>query len=114
VVETFLSALRRGDFAGLLAVLDPDVVVQIDEAAARPGAPREIHGAEAWARGAIAFAQFARSMEPMIIDGAVGLVWAPGGRLSRAMSFTIANGKIVRAEIMADRARLRGLDLKVV
>ena len=42
VVDAFLKALRDGDFEGLITVLDPDVVVHIDEAAGRPGAPREI------------------------------------------------------------------------
>jgi RNA polymerase sigma-70 factor (ECF subfamily) len=111
VVDAFLTALRAGDFTGLMAVLDPEVVVRIDETAARPGAPREIHGAAAWAKGAIAFAQLARSVQPMLVDGTVGLVWAPGGRLSRALKFTIANGKIVEAEIMADPARLSELHL---
>jgi RNA polymerase sigma-70 factor (ECF subfamily) len=111
VVDAFLAALRAGDFEGLMAVLDPEVVVRIDETAARPGAPREIRGAAAWAKGAIAFAQLARSMQPMLVDGTVGLVWAPGGRLSMVLQFTIANGKIVEAEIMADSARLRELHL---
>ena len=67
------------DFEGLVAVLDPEVVVHIDEAAARPGAPREIRGARNWAKGAMGFAQFADAIEPMLVDGAVGLVWAPQG-----------------------------------
>jgi len=42
------------------------------------------------------------------------LVFAPGGKLSRALSFTFANGKIVRAEIITDRDRLQQLDLSVL
>jgi RNA polymerase sigma factor (sigma-70 family) len=57
VVDAFLDAVRRGDFERLVAVLDPEIVVRIDEAAARPGAPREIHGAENWAKGAIVFSR---------------------------------------------------------
>ena len=111
VVDAFLTALRGGDFEGLMAVLDPEVVVRIDEAAARPGAPREIRGAKAWAKGAVAFYQLARSLQPMLVDGTVGLVWAPGGRLSRVLRFTITSGKIVDADIIADPARLRELHL---
>jgi ketosteroid isomerase-like protein len=111
VVDAFLSALRGGDIEGLMAVLDPEVVVRIDEAAARPGAPREIRGAKAWAKGAVAFAQLAGSLQPMLVDGTVGLVWAPGGRVSRVLRFTITSGKIVDADIMADPARLRELHL---
>src|SRR5262249_7053527 len=32
VVDAFLAALRGGDFEGLIAALDPDVVVRVDEA----------------------------------------------------------------------------------
>lgn len=116
VASAFLEALRAGDFEGLMAVLDPDVVVRVDEAAARPGAPREVRGAENWARGAIAYSRLARSMRPeiMLVNGAVGIVMAPRGRVQRALTFTIVHGKIVEAEIIAEPARLRGLELAVI
>jgi RNA polymerase sigma factor (sigma-70 family) len=112
VVDAFLAALRAGDFEGLLAVLDPDVLVRMDVGA--PGAPREFRGAANWARGATAaFSRFAQFVQPALVNGSVGLVFAPGGKLSRALSFTFANGKIVRAEIITDRDRLQQLDLSV-
>ncbi len=114
VVNAFLAALRSGDFEGLIAVLDPDVVVRIEEGAGRPGAPREIRGAEKWAKGAIAFSRLVRSMGPALVNGNAGLIWAPHGRLLRALTFTIADGKIVQAEVIADPARLRQLDLAVL
>lgn len=118
VVDAFLAALRAGDFEGLIAVLDPDVVVRIDEAAARPGAAREIRGAENWARGAIAYSrsisQSVRFVSPALVDGKAGLIWAPHGRLLRVVRFAIVDGKIVEVEIIADPARLRQLDLAVL
>src|SRR5262245_62175179 len=112
VVDAFLAALRAGDFEGLLAVLDPDVVVRLDAGA--PGAPREFRGAANWARGATAaFSRFERFVQPALINGSVGLVFAPGGKLSRALSFTFAHGKIVRAEIITDPDHLQQLDLSV-
>jgi len=114
IVEAFLRALRARDFQGLVAVLDPEVVVHIDEAAARPGAPTEIRGAHNWAKGAMAFARFAEAIEPMLVDGAVGLVWAPHGQLSRVLRFTIGGGRITGAEIIADPRRLEKLNLDVL
>ena len=112
VVDAFLAALRAGDFEGLLAVLDPDVLVRMDAA---PGAPREFRGAANWARGATAaFSPFARFVQPALVNGTAGLVFAPGGRLSRALSFTVANGKITQVEIITDRDRLQQLDLSVL
>ena len=114
VVDAFLAALRAGDFEGLLSVLDSDVVVRVDAAAGASGAPREIRGARSWARGAVAFSRLARFVQPALVNGAVGLVSASGGRLSRALSFKIAHGKIVQVEIIADRERLQRLELAVL
>ncbi len=114
VVNAFLAALRSGDFEGLMAVLDPNVVVHIDRAAGRPGAPREIRGAANWARGAIAFRQMARFVEPMLVDGRVGLVLAPGGKLERALRIRFENGKIAEVDIIGEPGRLQELELAVI
>ena len=114
VANAFLSALHAGDFEGLMAVLDPDVIVRLDEGAGRPGAPSEIRGAANWARGAVAFTQAAKWVRPALIDGAVGLVWVPRGRLLRALSFSIEHGKITRAHVIANPKRLRELDVAIL
>ncbi|HEX5413143.1 MAG TPA: sigma-70 family RNA polymerase sigma factor [Terriglobia bacterium] len=112
--SAFLSALRAGDIEGLIAVLDPDVIVHLDEAAVRPGGPREIRGARKWASGAVAFAAVAKSVQPVLVNGAVGLVWAPRGRLMRVVTFGLKRGKIAEVEIIADPARLGELDLAML
>jgi RNA polymerase sigma-70 factor (ECF subfamily) len=114
VVDAFLAALRKGDFEGLIAVLDPDVVVRIDEFAGRPGEPREIRGAQNWAKGAITFSQVARFIQPALINGNVGLILAHGGRLSRVLQFAIVGDKIVDVEIIAARGRLQSLKVSVL
>jgi RNA polymerase sigma factor (sigma-70 family) len=114
VVEAFLTALRAGDFDGLLAVLDPDVVVRFDSAAGAAGGAREVRGAQRWAKGAIAFSQLARSVQVALVDGEVGLVAAPRGRLYRVMRFGIRDGIIVQGEIIAVPERLRELDIAVL
>lgn len=115
VVDAFLTALRAGDFEGLVAVLDPDVVVRLDEAAARLGAPREVRGARNWAKGAIVFSrQLTGVVEPMLVNGEVGLVWAPSGRVLRVLRFAIAEGGIAEVDIIADQARLGELEVAVL
>jgi RNA polymerase sigma factor (sigma-70 family) len=111
VVEAFLAALRAGDFEGLLAVLDPDLVVRADMPG---GAPSEVRGAAVWAKGAVAYGHLAQSVELALVDGAVGLVMAPKGRLTRALTFTIANGRITTIEVIGDPERLRELDFSVI
>ena len=114
VVDAFLTALRAGDFQALVAVLDPNVVITADAAAQPVEAKREIRGAENWAKGAIAAARGARAAQPALIDGAVGLVVAPRGRLFRALRFTLAEGKITAVEVIGNPERLRHLDLAIL
>jgi RNA polymerase sigma-70 factor (ECF subfamily) len=111
VITRFLAALRAGDVEGLVAVLDPDVVVHIDAASAVTGQAAELRGARTWATGAVAFARMARVIEAALIDGSVGLVLAPGGKLQRVMRVTIEGDRITRAEIIADPATLQGIEL---
>jgi RNA polymerase sigma factor (sigma-70 family) len=114
VVDAFLAALRAGDFQALVAVLDPNVVITADAVAQPVEAKREIRGAENWAKGAIAAARGARAAQPALIDGAVGLVIAPQGRLFRALRFTLAEGKIAAVEVIGDPERLHRLQLAIL
>ena len=114
VVDAFLAALRNRDFAALVAVLDPDVVVRADAASARPGAPAEVRGAANWASQAVAFAQGAVAARTALVNGAVGVVVAPRGRLFRVLNFTIEGGRIVAIDVIGDPARLGALEVSVL
>jgi RNA polymerase sigma-70 factor, ECF subfamily len=115
VVDAFLAALRAGDFDGLLAVLDPEFVVRMDRAHVARGAHLEIRTVEDWARLAMtAFSRYAPFVQPALINGSVGVVLAPGGKLSQVVSFTVANGKITQIDIIANRDRLKQLDLSLL
>ena len=110
VVAAFIAALRGGDFEGLLAVLDPDLVVRADIS----GTPARVRGAAVWAKGAVAYGHLARLTQPALVDGAIGVVVAPQGRLVRALRFTIANGMITEIEVIGNPARLLDLDVSIV
>ncbi len=114
VVEAFLAASRSGDFEALLAVLDPDVELQADQAVTPPGVPRQLRGAAAVARQGLAFSGRAQSAQLALVNGAVGVILAPRGRLSVALSLTVVNGKITKMDVVADPERLAELDLAVV
>ncbi len=114
VVDAFLAASRGGDFDALLAVLDPDVVLRADRAAGPAGASREVRGASAVAKLALAYSGRARFARSALVNGAVGVVVAPRGRLFMVLVFTFARGKIVGIDVVADPVRLRQLDLAVV
>ena len=109
VIDAFLTALRAGDLPALLAVLDPDLVVRAD----MPGAA-EIRGAAVWAKGATAFGHLARLVQPALVEGNVGLVMAPRGKLVRALRFTFAGDRVATIEIISDPARVAELDVSTV
>src|SRR5262249_19522390 len=120
-VSAFRAASREGDFARLLALLDPDVVlradqVAVDAAAARraAGAPelsRTVRGSSAVAKTFSGRAQAARLT---LVDGAMGAAWAPGGQPRAVFGFAVAGGKIVEIEILADPETLAVLDVKLL
>jgi RNA polymerase sigma-70 factor (ECF subfamily) len=115
LVGKFLTALRAGNVNDLLSVLDPDLVVRLDAAsAAAVGNVGELHGAAEWAPEAIKSARGARFAQPAMIDGDVGLIIAPRGRLFRLMRFTFRDGGIAEVEVIGDREVLRSLELAVI
>ena len=105
VVDAFLAAARGGDFDALLAVLDPEVVLRSDRPALPSGALRETRGAAAVASRAMVGG--ARAAQPALVNGAVGVVVAPRGRLLMVLVFTIGGGKIVEIDAVADPERLQ-------
>lgn len=113
VAEAFLAASRSGDLAGLLAVLDPDVVLRADAAAVPPGYPSVLTGAATVARGARSAAARSRRSFVALIDGVPGIVYAPRGRVALVLAFTYRETRISGIEIIADQARLDALELAV-
>ncbi|HET7667187.1 MAG TPA: sigma-70 family RNA polymerase sigma factor [Mycobacterium sp.] len=112
LVDAFFAAARDGDFDALLAVLDNDVVLRVDATAA--GAPTTIRGAQSVAANARAFSANARFAEPALVDGAVGIVVAPKGKLALVLRFAVVGDKISEIDITADPDRLRGFSLAVL
>jgi RNA polymerase sigma factor (sigma-70 family) len=112
VVDAFLAASRDGDFEALLAALDPEVVLRADSGAVLAVGSREVRGAPAVARRALKGR--ARAARPALVNGAVGVVVAPRGRLLVVLGFTIKGGKIVEIDAIADPERLSRLDLDLL
>lgn len=108
VVDAFLAAARGGDFQGLLAVLDPDVVYRSLAAVGF----QEVRGAEVVAP--LAMRGRAVAARALLVNGNVGVVVAPRGHLLMVLDFTIDNGRVVAIEAIADPARVAELDLAVL
>jgi RNA polymerase sigma factor (sigma-70 family) len=114
VVDAFFAAARGGDFDALVAVLDPDVVLRSDGGVSRPSVSVVVHGAEAVASRALMFTRLSPFVRPAVINGAAGVVVAPGGRPVSILAFTVRGGRIVEIDSIADPERLDQLDLPVL
>jgi RNA polymerase sigma factor (sigma-70 family) len=112
VVDAYLAAAREGNFDALMSLLDPHIVLHADRAAVARGAATEIRDAATIARAALKGG--ARAAQPALVNGAVGIVVAPRGKLLMVIAFTIANEKIIEMEAIADPERVRQLDLAVL
>ncbi len=110
-VDAFFAAARAGDFARLVAILDPDVVLRSDGGLARAGATLVIRGGESLASQAIMFAEGAPYAAPALINGAAGVVVARAGRVLSVMAFTVVDGRISEIDVLADPERLAALGL---
>jgi RNA polymerase sigma-70 factor (ECF subfamily) len=108
VVEAFLAASRGGDFAALLELLDPDIVLRADEASVATGAEAEVNGAQAVAA---VFSGRAQAAQPALIDGGAGLAWAPGGRARVVFAMTISDGKVAAIDMVADAGTIEAMEL---
>jgi hypothetical protein len=112
IVDAFLAAARGGDFDGLVALLDPEVVMRIDRGTRRAGVPDELRGARAIVEQARTFAPLARLARPALVNGAAGFVVAREGHAPLAVAgFTVVDGRIVEIDLLADPMRLGGVDL---
>jgi len=111
IVDAFIRASRDGDFEGLLAVLDPDVVVRADVAAQGLGSLAEIRGAQAVAQ---TFKGRARAAKTALVDGELGAAVILGGQLRIAMRVSFAGDRIAAIEAVADEEALAQIDLEVL
>jgi RNA polymerase sigma-70 factor, ECF subfamily len=115
VAAAFLAASRGGDLSALVALLDSDVTLTADAAAVPAGRPAVLHGAQTVATGAIAAAVRADESQLALVDGAVGIVYAPAGHLRIVLALTVSEaGQITAIDVIADPDRLGRLHLAVL
>ncbi|WP_261568410.1 sigma-70 family RNA polymerase sigma factor [Frankia gtarii] len=110
VVDAFFAAARRGDFAALVALLDPDVVLRADGGATRPEMSVVLHGSAAVARRALLFTQPAAVISPVLVNGDTGVIVTAGGRRVSVMGFAVAAGRIAAIHALVDPERLARLN----
>ena len=111
VVRAFLLAARNGDFGALLTLLDPGVVIRADPEAIALGAAPEVRGAPTVAG---LFLRRYRGTQLALLNGQVGLVWAPQGRPRVCFDVTLDSGRIVEFQLIAEGERLRQLDITIL
>ncbi|MEV7235279.1 sigma-70 family RNA polymerase sigma factor [Streptomyces sp. NPDC051020] len=114
VVDAFLAATRGGDFDALVRLLHPDVVLRADPAVVPTPEPIVVRGARTVAQGAMAAMGRARFTQLGLVNGAVGLVMAPLGRLALVLGFTVTADGITEIDVIADRGLLSQVEIAVL
>ena len=109
LVDAFLAAARDGEFERLLALLDPEIVLTADPAAARIGVAEELRGADAVGE----FARYARGATPALLDGAPAVVWLVNQAPRVVYRFSTDGERITAIELIGDPDRIRALDLVI-
>ena len=113
VVDAFFAAARKGDFEGLVSLLDPDAVLRPDFGRSRPPmAP--IRGAEAVASAARSGADPASVLHPVLVNGLPGVVVTLHGKYVAVLGFVVAGGKIREIDAIGDVRRVRRIAAAVV
>jgi RNA polymerase sigma factor (sigma-70 family) len=112
VVDAFFAAARAGDFEGLAAVLDPEVVLLADFGPGRPKASRVLRGVSAVAKQAHPLP--GSQLHDVIVNGAPGVVVTVQGRPSAILVFTVSDRRIIGIEAFGDPERVRRLATAVL
>lgn len=115
VAAAFLAATRGGDFSALVSLLDADVTLTGDAFVTPAGRPLVLRGVDKVARGAVASAIRAEHSQLALVDGKVGIIYAPAGRLQVVLTFAVSEQRTITGiDIAADPARLRGMRLALL
>jgi RNA polymerase sigma-70 factor (ECF subfamily) len=111
IVNAFLAASREGDFEGLLAILDPDIVLRADAGEGPFGPSVLVQGAREVIAHAQRFAPLGRFARPVLVNGAPGFLVTRDGEALALLAVTVQGDKITEMNVLADPVRLRELDL---
>ncbi|AQZ69027.1 putative RNA polymerase sigma factor [[Actinomadura] parvosata subsp. kistnae] len=110
VVQAFMAAAREGDFDTLVSLLHPDVVLRTDMGPTVARGWNELRGALTVGQQALMFRRMAPFAHPVLVNGVAGALNVVDGKTVAVGAFTIADGRIVSIDILADPARVAGLD----
>jgi RNA polymerase sigma factor (sigma-70 family) len=98
VVDAFFAAAGRGDLAGLLAVLAPEVELR----AQGPEGTDVVRGAGEVAARARVGARPGALLHPALVDGLPGVLVTAGGQPVTVMAFVVSGGAITAIRVLTD------------
>lgn len=108
VVHAFSAAARNGDLAGLIAVLDPDVVLHSDGGGIVTAARNPVFGADKVARflfGALTKNPDAEVLDQQTSDGLGFALWEEG-RIIGVVTLEVINGLIANVRMVLNPNKL--------
>jgi RNA polymerase sigma-70 factor (ECF subfamily) len=107
VADAFASACEGADLAGLLTLLDPDVVLRSDGGGVVRSARRPLFGADKVARFLVGINRRAPfRLRPVRVNGWDGFLTYREGGLYSAIALTVGNGRITAMDIVTQPDKL--------
>jgi len=116
VVGAFTRATNTGDLAGLLSILDPQVILTSDGGGHVTAARRPIHGAERVARFLLGIASKApkdQRLLPVTVNGDLGLALLDAEQPVAIAAITVQVGRIQRVDLVLAPDKLARLQLNI-
>ena len=110
VVAAFLDASARGDLQGLLALLDPSVVLRADGGGRVRAATQPVSGAERVARLLLGGRRWYPDVAARLVavNGGTGALVTAGGEVIGAVGVTVAGGRITEIDLVVNPDKLAG------
>ena len=110
VVAAFLDASARGDLDGLLALLDPSVVLRADGGGKVRAAGRPIEGSEQVARVLLAGRKWFPALAGRLVavNGGTGALMTEGDQVLAVVGVTVSGGRITEIDLVANPDKLSG------
>ncbi|MFI0453430.1 RNA polymerase sigma factor SigJ [Actinomadura sp. 6N118] len=106
LVDAFTAACEGGDLPGLVALLDPDVVLRADGGGKIATLPRIVRGARRVAAALLSYGRGPMNARLVDVNGAPGLVVRQDDGVLTVAAFTMDAGRIIAIDVVRNPDKL--------
>jgi len=108
IAHAWLAAARGGDFAGLVELLHPDVMLRVDTGGSES---KLVHGESNVAGQATSYRAGKVTERFAVVNGGPGIVSTSAGHATAVLAMTVRHDRITGINILADPQRPDNLEV---